>query len=121
MIMRSTEEERDHIYKMDKAYRTHATREYEREFEYIIGKYLWGMFVAAVGVAAVMLIFASCAQARHAKYYPTPAGATCADVRQKQAQYGFTSIVQAKAFAASQGILVTASQERQILSCLRGR
>jgi len=92
------------------------------EEKYLRGfaRILWGIMIATIGIAAVMLIcFSSHAHARKAKYYPTPSGTTCADVKQKQREYGFTSVAQAKAFAGAQGIIVTPTQERQILSCLK--
>jgi hypothetical protein len=89
-----------------------------------IARILWGALVAGIGVAFIVVIYASAAEASKMRgkprYYPTPAGMTCADVKQKQREYGFTSVGQAKAYAAANGILVTPTQERQILSCLRG-
>ena len=77
---------------------------YNREtyYRYSVARILWGVMIASIGVFAVILICASCAHARKAKYYPTPSGTTCADVKQKQVQYGFTSVAQAKAYAAAQ-------------------
>jgi hypothetical protein len=103
----------------------YEVRRYELIMLNKIAQILWVVLVAGIGVAVIMVIIASAAEASKMRgkprYYQTPAGTTCADVRQKQQQYGFTSVAQAKAYAAANGILVTPSQERQILSCLRGR
>lgn len=102
-------------------YEVRCLQQQERE---VLSHFAFGAIIALIGFILFFLLFITQAEASrmkgHARYYPTPIGTTCADVRQKRAQYGFTSIAQARAYAAVHGILVTASQERQILACLRG-
>jgi hypothetical protein len=97
---------------------------HEDEMLWLVTKVLvWiAIMCGCFGMAMIAAYFITAAHAskmRGAHYYATPAGTTCNDVKQKQREYGFTSVAQAKAYAAAQGILVTAQQERQILSCLR--
>ena len=99
-------------------------RQHETSISDHIGRVLWFLLVATLGFVAVFVVMYSAnasTMKRHGapRYYKTPMGTTCADVKQKQREYGFTSVAQARAFASANGILVTPTQERQILSCLR--